>query len=618
MRQIPIILACAAQLPLAAQCDRWQQRIKCDISVELNSTDHRYAGTELLEYTNNSPDTLRLLYFHLYPNAFRPGSAMDIRSRTIKDPDRRVADRISKLQPAEMGELTCSRIVQGGKALRTEAFGTILRVHLEKPLLPGKRTALKIDFNGQVPVQIRRSGRDNAEGVAYSMTQWYPKVCGYDHRGWNTDPYVGREFFGEWGDHTLTITMDSAFTIASTGVLKNAQEIGHGYAPRTKPQKRSDGRLTWKFSAPRVHDLAWAADRGYKHLTAQVPDGPLLRFLYRSTPDRDKVWSELPGYMVRTFQYMSEHFGRYPYPEYAFVQGGDGGMEYPMMTLITADRRLGSLVGVSVHECVHSWYQGVLASDEGDFPWMDEGFTEYASEEVMRVLFPPKTDDRPHLDALNAYLKLAASEDHEPMSTHADHFNTNYGYSTTAYSKGELFLDQLGTVVGDVTLHKGLRHLYNTCGFKHPEPVDVRRSMEKVSGLQLDWYFGEWINTIRPLDYAVKGVEQRNDSVVVTLERKGGMLMPVDVVLLDKQQSGRFLHIPLSLTMGARMDHPGGATWTDLPAWEWVAPTYTFVVPGRVDQLHAVVVDPFSRLADMDRTNDQLLIGAGADGLRND
>ena len=618
MRYLPTTLSLLASFLVHAQCDRWQQRIKCDISVELDAQDHTYSGTEVLTYANNSPDTLRMLYFHLYPNAFRPGSEMDVRSTTIKDPDRRVGDRISGLAAHEMGALTCSRIEQGGRALRMEPLGTILRVHLDRPLLPGKRTALRIMFEGQVPVQIRRSGRDNAEGVAYSMTQWYPKVCGYDHRGWNTDPYVGREFFGEWGDHTLTITMDSAYTIAATGVLTNSNEIGHGYAERTRTQRRADGRLTWKFAAPRVHDLAWAADKGYRHFTAQVPDGPLLRFLYRSTPERDAVWNELPGYMVRSFQYMNEHFGKYPYPEYAFVQGGDGGMEYPMLTLITADRRLGSLVGVSVHESVHSWYQGVLASDEGDYPWMDEGFTEYASKEVMRVLFPAQGKGRVHEEALNAYLKLAASPDHEPMSLHADHFTTNHGYSTTAYSKGEFFLDQLGAVIGDATLHRGLRHLYRTCGFKHPEPVDVRRSMEKVSGLQLDWYFGEWINTTRVLDHAVKGVQQRNDSLVVTLERRGGMIMPVDVLISGRDGDSRYFHVPLSSTLGPRTEHPGGGVWNVLPAWNWTSPTYSFVVPGRVDRVKAVTLDPFGRQADADRSNDQVVIGDGVDGVRNE
>lgn len=290
-------------------------------------------------------------------------------------------------------------------------------------------------------------------------------------------------------------------------------------------------------------------------------------------------------------------------------------MEYPMITLITGERRIGSLVGVSVHECVHSWYQGALASDETQYAWLDEGFTEYASEKVMRELFPGQQKGRPHEDALRAYLSMAAGKDHEPMSLHADHFRTNRGHSITAYSKGEFFLDQLGTVVGDDVLMRGLRFYFDRCAFKHPEPVDVRRSMEKVSGLQLEWYFEQWINTTRKLDQAVKGIAQRGDSLLITVERKGDMLMPVDLVIMQKDGKHRFHHIPLSLSLGARMDHPEGLPFQVEAPWNWAAPTYTFVVPGRMADVHAIIIDPFGRQGDEDRANDEMLVPADLQGI---
>lgn len=598
-----------------AQCDRWQQAIRCELEVDLDVGTHRFTGSEVLTYTNNSPDTLRELYFHLYFNAFRPGSEMDVRSRTIADPDPRVADRIAKLAPEEMGELRCMNLMQDGSPGTLEHLGTILRARLAKPILPGRSSKISFNFKGQVPLQIRRSGRNSSEGVAYSMSQWYPKVCAYDQRGWHNNPYVGREFYGEWGDHTLRITLDSAFTVAATGVLTNAASIGHGYATLTKPQKRTDGKLTWIFSAPKVHDLAWAADPDYRHFTTQVPDGPLLRFFHKDRPELATVWNDLPGYMVRCFRIMNERFGRYPYPEYAFVQGGDGGMEYPMLTLITGERKLGSLVGVSVHECVHSWYYGLLASDEGSYPWMDEGFTEYASEVVMRDLFPGQQQGRPHADAQAAYLRLVASGKHEPMSVHSDHFRTNYAYSTTAYSKGEMFVDQLGVVIGDQVLQQGLMRYFNTCKFKHPDPVDVRRVMEKESGLQLDWYFQEWINSTNELDYGVKSLVQRGDSLYVTLERYGDMLMPVDVAVLDTKDVPTFYHVPLSLTLGGRKDHGEQGTWTVLPAWQWTNTTYTFAVRGSLTATKLISLDPFSRLADSKRSNDELHVEGATQGI---
>ncbi|MBP9081212.1 MAG: M1 family peptidase, partial [Flavobacteriales bacterium] len=148
------------------QCDGWQQRITCEIDVDLDVRTHRFTGTEHLGYWNNSPDTLRELYFHLYFNAFKPGSEMDVRSRTIEDPDPRVADRIQQLPPDEQGDLSCTRVLHNGKPAATQHMGTVMRVQLTRPLLPGKSTSLTLDFRGQVPAQIRRSGRNNAEGVA--------------------------------------------------------------------------------------------------------------------------------------------------------------------------------------------------------------------------------------------------------------------------------------------------------------------------------------------------------------------------------------------------------------------------------------------------------------------
>ncbi|MBK9758833.1 MAG: M1 family metallopeptidase [Flavobacteriales bacterium] len=597
------------------QCDRWQQRINCDLAVELDVRSHRFTGTEKLVYQNNSPDTLRQLFFHLYFNAFKPGSEMDVRSRTIVDPDSRVGDRIVGLDASEVGDLHCSGMMQDGRPMLSEELGTILRVILAKPLLPKKSTTISFDLKGQVPLQIRRSGRDSKEGIAYSMTQWFPKVAVYDHQGWHADPYVGREFYGDWGDYNVRLTLDSSFTVAASGELMNSAEIGHGYAPRTRSQKRTDGKLTWNFKALNVHDFAWAADPDYKHTTAQVPGGPLLHFIYQDDPKLEALWKDLPGYMVKSFQYMSSHFGAYPYPHFTFAQGGDGGMEYPNMTLITGDRQLGSLVGTSVHESIHNWYYGMLASDEGSYPWMDEGFTEYASSEVMVHLFPGSQKERVHADATSAYLQLASSDMHEPMSTHADHFRTNRGYGSTAYSKGEFFLDQLGYVIGDSLLHQGLLRYYSACRFKHPEPIDVQRVMEKQSGLQLDWYFDEWINTTRELDYAISSVFGRSDSTFITLSRNGEMLMPVDVSVTDITGSSRMYSVPLSLMLGSRQKELEKADFQTLRPWNWTSPEYTFAIPRSMSTIKAITVDPQMRMPDMKRENDQVILEPASEGF---
>ena len=321
----PVLSLCAATILLSAhaQCDRWQQRVKYSMDVELDVRTHRYSGQASLQVFNNSPDTLRELWFHLYNNAFRPGSEMDVRSRTIEDPDNRVASRIAELKPEEMGELTVERMGQGGRAVELEHLGTVLRATLAQPLMPGRNTTLSYTFQGQVPVQIRRNGRNSSEGVAYSMAQWYPKLSHYDHRGWHAYPYVGREFHGVWGDFDVKLTLDSAFTVAATGVLQNPEQIGHGY-PSKKAVKRPAGdKLTWRFLAKDVHDFAWAADPDYVHFVEEVPGGPTLHFFHKDEPELAPVWRELPGHMVKALAYMNEHFGKYPWPQYSFVQGGD-------------------------------------------------------------------------------------------------------------------------------------------------------------------------------------------------------------------------------------------------------------------------------------------------------
>ena len=596
------------------QCDRWQQRAKYTMSVELDAGTHRFTGDATLAYTNNSSDTLREVFFHMYFNAFRPGSEMDVRSRTILDPDDRVGGRIAELTPDQMGELHTERMMQDGKPTTVVELGTVMKVVLAKPILPRKTTTFTYGFKGQVPVQIRRSGRNNAEGVAYSMTQWYPKLAEYDERGWDAYPYVGREFYGIWGDFDVTLKLDSGFVVASTGVLQNPQEIGHGYATGKKAVKRpSGGTLNWHFVAKDVHDFAWAADKDYIHTTEQVPDGPVLHFFRKNQSELQPTWKELPDYMVRHFQFMNTHFGKYPWPQFSFVQGGDGGMEYPMMTLITGKRRLGSLVGVSVHESVHSWYYGLLASNEGRFPWMDEGFTEYASGESMQELFPRPED--PHASANMGYQSLVESGHHEPPILHADHFKTNQAYGTTAYSFGELLVDQLSTVIGDKTVHAGMLRYFATCKFKHPEPIDFERVMEKQSGLELDWYFDEWINTTRTLDYAIESVLQVNSSLVITLERKGDQLMPVDARITMRNGKEETYHIPLSLMRGSKPEGSESYAFTALPAWQWTDPKYTFEVPGTIGDLERVLLDPAQKTADIDRENDAVVLPEGGGGL---
>jgi len=216
-------------IPLSGQNGYWQQRAEYVMNIDMDATKHQYKGEQELTYYNNSPDVISSVYYHLYFNAFRPGSMMDIRNLTIEDPSPRIEDRISKLSPEEQGFIKVNSLKQDGKDVVFEEAGTILEVKLAKPIQPGGKSIFKMTWDAQVPIQIRRSGRDNAEGVDYSMTQWYPKMCEYDYKGWHANPYIGREFYGVWGDFDVTIHMDQNYTIGGTGNLQNPESIGKGY-----------------------------------------------------------------------------------------------------------------------------------------------------------------------------------------------------------------------------------------------------------------------------------------------------------------------------------------------------------------------------------------------------
>lgn len=609
MRYFLGVVVLAFSLSANAQYGYWQQRVEYKMDIDFDVKTSQYTGKQKLVYFNNSPDTLQKVYFHLYPNAFQPGSMMDVRSSTIEDPDRRVGKRISNLKPEDQGFLNINSLSLNGTALKYKVSGTILEVELDKPILPKKKVKFDIDFLGQVPEQIRRSGKNSREGVAYSMSQWYPKICAYDNDGWHPDPYVGREFHGVWGDFDVNITIDSAYTLGGTGILQNPREIGHGYTKPGEKLKRPEGdKLTWKFKAKNVHDFMWAADDNYKHDIVETDFGLKLHFLYKNEPDLFDNWEKLQTYTVEIFRYANEHFGVYPWSQYSIIQGGDGGMEYPMATLITGQRGLGSLVGVTVHEVMHSWYQGALAINEGYYSWLDEGFTQYASSRIMSHLFNPDEDTRTG-GYYQSYYDLAASGKEEPMATRADYYKTNFAFGAASYGKGAVFAAQLGYVIGDEALNKTLLRFFNTWKFKHPTPKDFIRIAEKVSGIELDWYLSYMVNTTEKIDYGIKKIEGRKNETVIELVRVEEFPMPIDLHITYRDGSEEVLYIPMRIMRGEKPAEDD-IKRTVLPVWQWTNRTYQAVVQKPIEEIESIEIDPSLRMADVDRSNNKINLNA--------
>ena len=451
-------------------------------------------------------------------------------------------------------------------------------------------------FEAQVPQQIRRSGRNNKEGVALSMTQWYPKMAEYDFEGWHTPPYIGREFHGVWGNFDVTLHIDKDYVVGGTGYLQNPQEIGHGYEDKSKKLKKQKGdKLSWHFKAPDVHDFTWAADPEYNHDVLTMENGIDLHFFYKSTMKDEylKNWKELQPLTAKLMTYFSDNVGQYPYKQYSVIQGGDGGMEYAMCTLITGQRKFGSLFGVTAHEMAHTWFQFLLATNESKHPWMDEGFTVYISNKAENAILN-EGKDNPHAGSYRGYNYVVSNGIEEPLSTHADRFHTNTAYGVGSYSKGNIFLSQLEYVIGAENVAKGLKKYFDDFSFKHPIPNDIKRVMEKVSGIHLDWYLNEWTQTTHTIDYGVKTISENE----VTLERVGKMPMPMDVEVTYDDGTKEMFNIPLRMMRGEK---PTDAT--RLGDWTFAHPTYTFKTPKKVK---SVQIDPSGLMADVNSENNKL------------
>jgi hypothetical protein len=612
-----------------AQADRWQQRINYNIKASLDVNTNIIKGTEEIVYDNNSTDTLTKVYFHLYWNAFQPNSVMDIRSRelgkntmtnrrgdVVKDWDARVTDRIEKLSPTEIGYQRVSTITINGKAQNLIEHETILEVQLTQPILPKSSVKMSVAFEAQVPKQIRRSGRDNAEGVRYSMSQWYPKMVEYDYQGWNTNPYIAREFYGVWGNYDVTLQLDQNYMVAATGVLQNPTATAN-----------AQGVKSWNFKGSNIHDFVWAADDHFKHLSKEVRKGLTLHVYYKEKDARaDSAWGNVLWAAEKMLPYMEKKFGAYPYPQYSFIQGGDGGMEYAMATLLK-----GPGLGTVFHEWMHSWYQHILGTNESLFPWMDEGFTSYAEEAVSYEYNQTFATSSPFISAREkaqilvgneraktqlpavqygnymGYLGLAKSGLEEPMSTHSDHFNTNYAYSSAAYSKGGTFLGFLGYIIGDSVRDKVLINYYNTWKFKHPNANDFIRVAEKTSGIQLEWFKEYWVNSTKTVDFGLNDIQATPTGAIISLQRIGKMPAPLEVLITYKDGSSELHYIPLDLMLANKVAE-GNDNRIVHPECKWVQPTYTFETTKPLSALKSIEIDPSYRLPDVNRSNNKLEI----------
>lgn len=625
--QISIFLVTFFQWAFAQQY--WQQQADYQMDIQMNVTDFTYKGTQKLTYTNNSPDTLNVVFYHLYFNAFQPNSEMDSNLQSLPDPDRRMVtnigttekpiyqSRIASLKPTEIGYINVKSLTQNGKKVPFQTEGTILKVNVT-PILPNSKAVFEMEFDAQVPVMIRRAGRNSPDEVALSMAQWYPKIAAYDTRGWHPTQYLAREFYGVWGNFDVKITIDKNYIIGGTGYLKNKNEIGFGYEDSgVKIKKNTKKTNTWHFIAPNVHDFTWAADPDFQHDRITLNSGKTFHFLYKkyeekkhkAIPSKLKTienWKKMQPELIKILDFFEKNIGSYPWEQYSFIQGGDGGMEYAMCTLLAGGENYQRLFGTAVHELAHAWFQHLISTDEGAYAWLDEGFTSFIEELAIHSVTKPNEPTPSFSDAYRHYFSIVKAGIEEPATTHADRFKTNAAYSMMSYSKGTLFLTQLGYIIGNEQVMKSLREYYKKFVFKCPTPNDFIRIAEKVSGMQLQWFLNDFMYTTNTADYAVEKAVSHHGKTQITLQRIGRLPLPVDLFIKDKNGKTHYFYIPQRMQFGEKSNPYNHLKMNVLPSWGWGNVFYKFEIEMPIEQIKEIIIDPENISVDINKENNVL------------
>ena len=581
---------------------RWQQEVDYTMVIDVNVENYTYKGTQNLVFTNNSPDDLDRVFYHLYFNAFKPGTDLEQNSRYSSDDSRSMSKKLLSMPKEDWGDVQIKWLLQDGKPVSFKIEETILEVSLDKPIRSGESSVLEMEFFIQTPAMVRRSGKNSEDNVAFSMSQWYPKLCQYDDEGWHANPYIGREFYGVWGNFDVTINIDKDYTVAGSGYLQDPELVGHGYAPLKEGVVR-DEKISWRFIAPNVHDFSWAADPNFIHDFLDIDDGPRMHFFYKSDSEFVNLWKEFQENSANFLTFFSETIGRYPYSQYSVIMAGDGGMEYAMCTFIdgVGHPTMESLYSVTSHEIAHTWFQFLMATNESKHSWMDEGFTSYIDDVALNVVLN-QGKALPNAKAYDDYFNWVNLGLEEPMTTHADRFKYNTGYGMSAYDKGSIFLSQLQYVIGKENFDNSLKRYFDDWAFKHPKPNDFIRSAEKVSGLELDWYLLDWAQSTMTIDYAINSVVSEKDKTIINLQRIGQMGMPIDLKVKLKSGETQLYNIPMTKMRGSKPPK----NMKVLDSWSWAKPYYSFTMDVVADNISEIIIDPKGEMADVDRVNNFL------------
>jgi Peptidase family M1 domain len=606
----------------------WQQDVSYKIFAVMVEDSNYVDGAEVLEYWNNSPDTLNEIYFHLYQNAFIKGSYLhDLEMANNVKP------HLGKKEAAGLG-IVVSEVTGDGVDLKCVLDNTIMKVLLARPLAPGQKTALKMKFktyfdNGATR---RRMQMYNAWGfMHYNGVQWFPKACVYDRmHGWDTYQHLNKEFYGDFGLYDVILDFPSNYILEATGELKNrfavlpedlrsrldiknfANKKWEEPPSTIIPYKKGE-RKEWHFLANNVHDFAFTADPSYRIGTAYWNGVECVALVQEP---HAALWQNAPDYITKIVKTFSEEIGMYRYPKIVAADARDG-MEYPMLTLDGGSEP--GYRGLFTHEIGHNWFYGQVGSNETYRAAMDEGFTQFLTSYGLRkidgdtaVANSPKSNYRKRFtdptlvldrNVTLPYVMDALNGNETAINTHSDDFNSGLNHGggyREVYFKTATMLYNLQLVLGDSLFKVALHHYFEQWKFAHPYFEDFRASVIGSTHVDLSWFFDEWFETTKTLDYGIGRIKHIHgtDDYAVTFKRKGEMQMPLDFTATAKDGKKYSFYIPNSWFQKE-------TEATVLPKWYgWgkLNSTYTarVTVPGG---LHAVMIDTTYRFGDKNLTD---------------
>ncbi len=531
--------AAAAQGPASQDLltEYFQQQADYDISVTLDIDAKMLSGTEKITYTNNSPDTLKRYFIHLYPNAYRTKE-----SKLYQDYFPGTWVFLEGLAEESQSWIEIDTLVVGGKPANFRVRGTILTGNFTTPLAPGASVVFDMAFREKIR---RRIGRAGYIGNHYDMAQWYPKMVVYDKTGWHDDQFRMGEFYGEFGTYDVEIKIPNQYVIAATGLpiegdpgwTRNekpehkSSRSGGGHPGRspvadTKGMKRgrddaglSMSMKTVNFRAVDVHDFAWCADPLYVVEETKIGDYSVRSF-YRQW---NRAWADsVLARTVNTMKWLDELVGPYAWPQVSIVDSPTrGGMEYPMLVMNGSPD-----MALIIHEVTHMWFYGMLANNERDEAWLDEGPAQY---NMFNWIVENRRATGLWEDITHSVLELHRSGFAEPVATPHQDFES--GGQTMVYNKSALFFRALKYRVGEEDFDRILKEYFSLWKLKHVDEEAFLAVCEDVTGTNLDDFFKQWIHSVKDCDYKLERVAYRKEDDVhwadVTIRRKGEMIMPL-------------------------------------------------------------------------------------------